>query len=54
VFDDPAFTLVPLHEEGLDFTVGLVWGRDRAAAEPDVAALAESMRGTWRDGPDLI
>ena len=54
VFDDPAFTLVPLREEGLDFTVGVVWRRDRAAAEPDVAALAEAMRGTWRDGPDLI
>ena len=51
MFDDPAFTLVPLREDGLDFTVGVVWRRDRAAAEPDVAALAEAMRGTWRDGP---
>jgi len=53
VFDDPAFALVPLRDDGLDFTVGVIWRRDRAAAEPDVAALAEAVRRTWRDGPDF-
>jgi DNA-binding transcriptional LysR family regulator len=54
VFDDPAFVLVPLRDDELDFTVGVVWRRDRAAAEPDVAALASALRRTWSGGPDVV
>jgi DNA-binding transcriptional LysR family regulator len=54
VFDDPAFTLVPLRDDGLDFTVGVIWCRDRAESSGDVAALAKAARQTWGGGPDLI
>jgi DNA-binding transcriptional LysR family regulator len=54
VFDDPAFALVPLADDRLDFTLGVIWRRDRAVSEPDVAALAEAARQIWGEGPDLI
>jgi DNA-binding transcriptional LysR family regulator len=54
VFDDPAFALVPLREDALEFTVGVTWRRDRAQSDPDVAALADAARRTWPDGPDLL
>jgi DNA-binding transcriptional LysR family regulator len=54
VFDDPAFALVPLRDDGLDFTVGVAWHRDRAASDDDVAALAEAACRTWSEGPDVI
>ena len=53
VFDDPAFAVVPLHEDALEFTVGVAW-RDRAESDADVAALVAAARRTWPDGPDLI
>jgi hypothetical protein len=54
VFDDPAFALVPLRDDGLDFTVGVAWRRDRAGSDGDVAALAGAARRTWSDGPDFF
>jgi DNA-binding transcriptional LysR family regulator len=54
VFDDPAFALVPLRDDGLEFTVGVAWRRDRAESDADVAALVAAARRTWPDGPDLI
>jgi DNA-binding transcriptional LysR family regulator len=54
VFDDPAFALVPLQDDGLEFTVGVAWRRDRAESDGDVAALVAAARRTWPDGPDLI
>jgi hypothetical protein len=53
VFDDPVFALVPLLDEGLDFSIGVTWRRDRAGSG-DVAALVGLARGAWRDGPELI
>lgn len=53
VFDDPAFALVPLADDGLDFTVGLAWRRDRAESDDDVAALADEARREWSRGPDI-
>lgn len=53
VFDDPAFALVPLRDDDLDFTVGVAWRRDRAGAG-DVAALVEAVRRAWGDGPETI
>ena len=54
VFDDPAFALVPLRDDGLEFTVGVAWRRDRAESDDDVADLVRAVRGAWPDGPDLI
>jgi len=53
VFDDPAFALVPLHDDELDFTVGVAWRRDRSEAA-DVAALVQAARRAWGDGPEVI
>lgn len=53
VFDDPAFALVPLRDDDLDFTVGVTWRRDRAE-EADVAALVRAARRAWGDGPAII
>jgi DNA-binding transcriptional LysR family regulator len=52
VFDDPAFALVPLHD-GLYYSVGVTWRRDRAGTG-DVAALAAAARRAWGDGPKII
>ena len=54
VFDDPAFALVPLHDDGLEFTVGVAWRRDRAESDDDVAALVAGARRSWPHGPDMI
>lgn len=54
VFDDPAFALVPLRDDGLNFTVGVAWRRDRASSDDDVAALVEAARLRWSDGPDVF
>jgi hypothetical protein len=53
IFDDPAFALVPLRDDDLDFTVGVTWRRDRAGAG-DVAALSQAALRAWRDGPAVI
>ena len=53
IFDDPAFALLPLRDDGLDFFVGVAWRRDRAGAG-DVAALADAVRRTWSHGPEII
>jgi DNA-binding transcriptional LysR family regulator len=54
VFDDPAFALVPLRDDGLEFTVGVAWRRDRAESDDDVAGLVRAVRRAWPDGPGLI
>jgi len=53
VFDDPAFALVPLRDDDLDFTVGVTWRRDRDGAG-DVAALIQAALRAWGDGPAVI
>ena len=53
VFDDPAFALVPLRDDDLDFTVGVIWRRDRAG-QGDVAALAKAVRSAWSAGPTVV
>ena len=53
VFDDPAFALIPLRDDSLEFTVGVTWRRDRAESDADVAALVQAVRRTWGDGPDV-
>jgi hypothetical protein len=53
IFDDPAFALIPLRDDGLEFKVGLTWRRDRAENDDDLSALAKAAQDAWRKGPDI-
>jgi DNA-binding transcriptional LysR family regulator len=53
VFDDPAFAVVPIEDEQLEFTVGVTWRRDRAHTSSDVAAMIELASATWSHGPEV-
>jgi DNA-binding transcriptional LysR family regulator len=53
IFDDPAFAVVPLRDDGFEFTAGVAWRRDRLA-DPLVTALVGRVRDAWADGPELI
>lgn len=49
IYDDPAWSVVPLHDSP-SLTIGLVW-RERSAQEPAVAAALDAVRTAWRDRP---
>ena len=42
VFDDPAFAVIPLNDEGMQFRLGLVW--QRATADVTLAGVLDTLR----------
>lgn len=47
VFDDPAFAVVPLEDDGLEFHLGLAWRRADADEDDVVRHLLEAARLEW-------
>jgi DNA-binding transcriptional LysR family regulator len=47
VFDDPAFAVVPLCDDNLEFLLGLAWSRADAARDEVVRELVHAARAEW-------
>jgi DNA-binding transcriptional LysR family regulator len=49
IFDDPAFAIVPLEDDGLDFLLGLAWRREDAVDNDVVRHLVHAARAEWEE-----
>ncbi|MGY2872894.1 DNA-binding transcriptional LysR family regulator [Marmoricola sp. URHA0025 HA25] len=47
IFDDPAFAIVPLEDNNLEFLLGLAWRRQDAVENDVVRRLLEAARDEW-------
>jgi len=49
VFDDPAFALVPLRDDNLEFLLGVAWRRSEVIADDVVRDVVDAVRREWVD-----
>jgi DNA-binding transcriptional LysR family regulator len=47
VFDDPAFAVVPVRDDNLEFLLGIAWRRSQVGRDEVVRDLVHSVRGEW-------
>ncbi|MGQ4618897.1 LysR family transcriptional regulator [Nocardia sp. R7R-8] len=52
IFDDPAFAAVPLGENEIPFSAGVVWLRTALDESAPLRAVVEAIRRRWLESPD--